>query len=406
VDNNPNFAVRFVTEFESTATGSGTGGYATANTGSTYGSNGTLRFDMVSVRDDTPLPHLSVLTYNILGHDATNWDLTLPQVQAIGRQLAYLKPDVVGFQEIPELYYPEWASFVFVYLPDYYVAIGQHTDNGERSGVASRFPITRSASWLARSSLINFGYNGVFTRDVFEAEIAVPSFSQPFHFFTTHLKAHGDQDSAERRGAESRAVSNYFANAFLTTNSLRPYVLVGDMNEDINRPRTYEQQAIQTLTSAPTGLRQTTPRNPLTNDERTWSIQNPGLTIRFDYVLPCALLFSNIVSSEVFRSDAVIPAVPPMLAGDSAAAADHLPVQMIFRNPYSLPFNLLSAVRSNQWVTLRWQSTPGDRYRVETSLEMVAWQPAATNLLATTGEISLQTPVGGDLQFFRIARER
>jgi hypothetical protein len=89
----------------------------------------------------------------------------------------------------------------------------------------------------------------------------------------------------------------------ICANTLRPYVLVGDMNEDIYRPRTYEQGAIQTLTSMPTGLRLTTPRNPVTAADRTWSIQNASLTIRFDYVLPCGLLYSNITSSQVFRSD-------------------------------------------------------------------------------------------------------
>lgn len=407
VDNNPNFALRFVTEFENTATGAGLNGYATTSTGSTYGSGGTLRFDMVSLRDDAPLAQLSVLTGNLLGNGATNWSLNLPQVQAIARELAHLNPDVVGFQEIPETFYPEWTNFIFSCLPDYYVAVGQQrTDGGERSGIASRFPIIRSTSWLGRSSLTNFGYNGVFTRDLFEAEIAVPSFGQPFHFFTTHLKAHADQDSAERRGAEARAVSNFLANAFLTTNALRPYLLVGDMNEDLNRPRSYEQAALQTLTSAPTGLRQTTPRNPLTNDERTWSIQYASLTIRFDYILPCGLLFSNIASSQVFRSDAVIPTVPPLQAGDSVAASDHLPVQMTFRNPYAQPFQILRAARSNQTVTLAWKTVPGGRYRIEAAANRAAnFAVVMTNLTATSNEMSAQFLSAAERNFFRVALE-
>jgi endonuclease/exonuclease/phosphatase family metal-dependent hydrolase len=406
VDNNPIFAVRFVTEFEFTAINSGVNGYVPSNPTSTYGNNGTLRFDMVSFSDDTPLPQLTVMSYNVLGNGATNFTLTSTNVEAIGRELAYLRPDVVGFQEVPETFYAQWATFIFNYLPEYYVVTGQHTDGGERSAVASRFPILRSQSWLARSNLVEFGYNGVFTRDLFEAVLDLPGFAQPFHFFTVHLKAHADQDSAERRGAEARAVSNFFANAYLSTNQLQPYLLVGDMNEDINRPRTYEQQAIQHLTSTETGLRLTTPRNPLTNDERTWSIQNPNLTIRFDYVLPCGLLFSNITGSQVFRSDAVIPAVPPMQPGDSAAASDHIPVLMTFRNPYSEPFRILAAERTSQLVKLHWQTIPGGRYRIESTAQLAGqFSVLVTNLVAQSNEISFQFASPSQASFFRVARE-
>lgn len=408
VEDNPWFGVRFVTEFESTALGSGLNGYVPSNPTSAYGLNGTLRFDMVAVASEPPVTNFSVVSYNVLGRDQPDWTTNSAQVRAIGRQLAHLQPDIIGFQEIPETNanYLQMTGFIAAYLPGYYLATGQRTDGGERSVIASRFPIVRSQSWLARSDLTAFGYAGVFTRDLFEAEILVPGLPQPFHFFTTHLKAHPDEDSSIRRGAEARAISNFFYTAYLTTNALRPYVLVGDMNEDIFRPRTYEQGAIQTLTSSPTGLRLTLPRNPVTNDERTWSIQNASVTIRFDYILPCGLLFSNITGSQVFRSDMVFPSVPPMLPGDSATAADHLPVVMTFRNPYDVPFMIRDLTISNQVATVRWTTIPGDRYRVETSAELTTWQQAATNLIAPTGELSFQTPVASASQFFRIARER
>jgi len=408
VEDNPRFAIQFVTEFERTALDSGTNGYVPSSPTSAYGLNGTLRFDMVSVTGEPTVTGFSLVSYNVLGRDQPDWTTNSAQVRAIGRQLAHLKPDIVGFQEIPETNanYLQMTGFVAAYLPGYYLATGQRTDGGERSSVASRFPIVRSKSWLARSNLTAFGYAGVFTRDLFEAEILVPGFPQPFHFFNTHLKAHPDEDSSIRRAAEARTISNFFFTAYLTTNSLRPYVLVGDMNEDIFRPRTYEQGAIQTLTSSPTGLRLTSPRNPLTNDERTWSIQNANLTIRFDYILPCALLFSNITGSQVFRSDMVFPTAPPMLSSDSATAADHLPVVMSFRNPYDVPFNIRSLTISNQVATVRWTTIPGDRYRVESSADLIAWQSTATNLIALTGEISLQTQANTARQFFRIARER
>ncbi len=110
------------------------------------------------------------------------------------------------------------------------------------------------------------------------------------------------------------------------------------MNEDIYEPRELEQQAIQTLTSTPTGLKLTDPRNPVTNDDDTWSAQNANPSIRFDYVLPNGILFSNVVGGQVFRSDKVSPPVPPMLATDSATASDHYPVLLVFNSPYETPF--------------------------------------------------------------------
>jgi hypothetical protein len=53
VADNPQFAVRIVSEFESTATGSGTAGYVGA--GSSYGTGGTLRHDMVTIHG-APIP--------------------------------------------------------------------------------------------------------------------------------------------------------------------------------------------------------------------------------------------------------------------------------------------------------------------------------------------------------------
>ncbi|HSU56973.1 MAG TPA: immunoglobulin domain-containing protein [Candidatus Dormibacteraeota bacterium] len=49
VNNNPNFAFRIVAEFEATATGSANSNYIAAATGSTYGSSGTIRYDLMTV---------------------------------------------------------------------------------------------------------------------------------------------------------------------------------------------------------------------------------------------------------------------------------------------------------------------------------------------------------------------
>ena len=49
VNNNTNFAFRFVSEFESTAANTANANYVHANSGSTYGTTGTMRYDMVTV---------------------------------------------------------------------------------------------------------------------------------------------------------------------------------------------------------------------------------------------------------------------------------------------------------------------------------------------------------------------
>lgn len=51
-NNNPNFGVRFVSEFEATATGAGTNAYVANRVTSTYGVAGTLWFDMVTISGD------------------------------------------------------------------------------------------------------------------------------------------------------------------------------------------------------------------------------------------------------------------------------------------------------------------------------------------------------------------
>jgi endonuclease/exonuclease/phosphatase family metal-dependent hydrolase len=337
VDGNPQFGVRFVIEFESTVIAPSTNGYVPCNPTNNYGSAGTLRFDMVTLSGElAPVTNLTLLTYNVEGRHVTDWTTNSAQVQAIGRQMSYLKPDIIGFQEIPDLSNISqlMSNFAAAYLPGYSLAVGFTGDGVERFVVASRFPVARSKLWLAGSSLSAFGYSGTFDRGLLEAQITVPGFSQPFHFFVTHPQAGTTEAEATRRGAEARAISNYFVTVYLTTNSLHPYCLVGDMNEDIYRPRDYELQAIQTLTSAPTGLQLATPTNPVTGDERTWSSRNPNPTIRFDYVLPSQILLTNERGGQVFRSDKVNPPVPPMLTNDSATASDHFPVLLAFRNPY------------------------------------------------------------------------
>jgi endonuclease/exonuclease/phosphatase family metal-dependent hydrolase len=354
----------------------------------------------------------SLLTYNTHGNSVSDWTTNSAQVQAIGRQVQYLNPDVITFQEIP-LTNAGWThmpEFVEAFCPGFYLATNSGHDGYIRSVILSRYPITRSKSWLDGADLKPFGYTNTssvnadnFTRDLFEAQIAVPGFPQPLHVFTTHLKSGtSSSDDAAKRAAEASAVSNFFVTVFLSSNSFHPYTLTGDLNEDIAHPATGSKQPIQRLTNG-TGLYLTTPLNPYSSGEQTFSIQGT-LNRRYDYIMPNGLLFSNLASSQVFRTDLLPNPPPPLLAGDNVTASDHLPVLMVFNNPYDKPFRLTSVTRSNPGVTLQWQSVFGQPYRVEISSNLTAWSTLANNLTATGTSFTFNTNVTGDPGFFRVHR--
>lgn len=356
---------------------------------------------------------ITLLTYNVEGNGATNWSTNAPQVQAIGRELIYLNPDIVTFNEIPSPYLWQMTNWVKAFLPGFYLATNSTGDGYIQNVIASRFPVTRSASHLAFSSLAPYGYTGSsFTRDLFEAQIAVPNWPLPLHVFVAHLKATGSsnpQDDANKRAAMASAISNYFATVFLPgSNGSHPYILSGDMNEDAFQPDSdyVSGHPLQRLTSAPTGLQMAVPFNPVTQTDLTESIQG-SLDTRFDYILPCGLLFSNIAVSEVFRTDLLASLPPNLFSNDDRTASDHLPVLMIFNNPFDTPFKLLSIALSNQSVTLSWESQTNRSFNVESSSNLAVWTPFATNILSPTSNVSFTfttNGVEGLMKFFRIYR--
>jgi endonuclease/exonuclease/phosphatase family metal-dependent hydrolase len=275
-------------------------------------------------------PALSVLNFNAMGNSDGDWTTNNAQVRALGRIVQFLNPDIITFQEIPmtNAGWSQMPAFVDTYLPGYHLATNSGTDGFIRSVIISRHPILRSQSWLDGADLNPFGYtNANFTRDLFEAEIAVPYFDDPVHVFTTHLKSGtSSSDDAARRAAEASAISNFFVNVFLPVHGERAYLLTGDLNEDIDVPATGSQQPIQRLVNDATGLRLTRPRNHVTASELTHSIQSVnGLTRRYDYVLPCGLLYTNMASNLVFRTDVLTPLPPNLFSNDSVTASDHPP---------------------------------------------------------------------------------
>jgi hypothetical protein len=359
---------------------------------------------------------ISLLTYNADGDCScsSNWNISLPLVAAQGREVMYLQPDIITFVEIPQPYTYQMTNFVNAFLPGYYVATNSRGDGFLTSVTLSRFPILSSASYLHGTSLAAFGASGHnFTRDLFQTTISVPGFPQPLDVFSTHLKATSSATTSNsttytdglRRAAEAAAISNWFVIYYLPTNGGRPYALSGDLNEDIARPGAnyVSGHPIQTLISPPTGLLLTTPVNPISGSELTLSIQGT-LDVRFDYILPCSLLYSNILSSQVFRTDLLSPVPPGLNANDDIVASDHLPVLMVFANPYDTPFRLLSIGVTNPVVTITWESAPGRRYRVDASTNLTTWAPVASNLIATGLTLSFTTNSATATRFFRVYR--
>jgi endonuclease/exonuclease/phosphatase family metal-dependent hydrolase len=351
-----------------------------------------------------PDASLTLLNYNVKGNNAPDWSTNSAQVRAIGRQMQYLDPDIITFQEIPLDFTYEMTNFVKAFRPGFHLADDSGTDGWIRSVILSRYPINRDRSWLDGVSLVPFGFNGTFTRDLYEAEIDVPGYPDPLHVFTVHHKAGQDTTSSSRRGAEANAISNFFVTGFLTTNSHRPYLLAGDMNEDINNPPASNPQSIQTLTSTPTGLRLTTPVNPFSGSRNTISIQGT-LNRRYDYIMPGGLLFSNILSSQIFRTD-LIPGPPaPLFSTDSVTASDHLPVVMEFLNPYGLPFRILSISSSNTTASITWESVPGAVYQVEAQAPGGSWTVQASNIVAGAATLTYPIPATNEARLYRVGQQ-
>jgi endonuclease/exonuclease/phosphatase family metal-dependent hydrolase len=347
---------------------------------------------------------VSILTWNVAGNGATDWSTNSLQVQAIGRILRYVHPDIVTLQEIPHQHVAEMDQFVTAFLPDHQVARFSGTDGILRSVILSRHPIHREQKWLDGVPLNDFGYDGRFTRDLFEAEIIVPGWSLPLHVFTTHLKSGFDAGSVSRRGAESLAISNFIANAFLPAFANRPFVLTGDLNEDPVVHATAGAGVLAALTNDVVGLRLTTPIHPTTGSERTFSIR-ASLSSRLDYILPNGLLYSNIVAARTIRTGLLDPTPPGLLADDDRTASDHLAVLMIFNDPHAKPPRLTRILHTGSFLSVAWEARPGRRYSIEWSGDFEDWLPAAEGILVGGTEGIWITTPPPSTRFFRLLEE-
>jgi endonuclease/exonuclease/phosphatase family metal-dependent hydrolase len=345
-----------------------------------------------------PAGAFSLLTWNLSGNGAADWSTNAPQVQAIGRLLRHLDPDVAAFQEVPFALRAQMPGVVRAFLPGHFYVQNSGTDGVLMSGLASRFPVRRSQKWLDGAAL---GGGVRFTRDVFEAELAVPHFPAPVHVFTTHLKSGQTGANVTNRFLEALAVSNLLVNTFLPAHPGRAYALVGDFNEDHASPPNARLRAVTALTNG-TGLRLTTPRNPASGREWTLSIRD-RLDRRYDYVLPGGPLAALVATGIVFRSDTLAVRPPGLERADSAAASDHLPVMLWFRHAEEPPFALTSAGVVDGVLSLAWEATPGRRYRVLAGDAPAAWQ-ALPELLATGPRLTWRTNLTAPAAFFQIER--
>jgi endonuclease/exonuclease/phosphatase family metal-dependent hydrolase len=318
---------------------------------------------------------------------------------------------VITFNEIPFTNTYQMGNWITAFLPGYFLATNSGTDGSIRSVIMSRFPMNRAQKWLDGADLKPFGYTNTnsaaadnFTRDLFEAEIAVPNWPLPLHVFTTHLKSTSGTtyaDAAAKRAAEAAAITNFFATNFFTLYPTHPFTLSGDMNDsDTNTV------AIQRLISAPTTLRLTNPTNFFSGTINTFSIQ-ASVSERIDFIFPCPLLHSNITASQVFRTDLLTNFSSNLFSNDDKIASDHLPVLMTFANPFNTPFKLVSITRTDQAVTLRWESQNNRTFSVEASSNLVSWTPFAANLFTATTNSPLvysTNNVPEPVNFFRVYR--
>lgn len=346
-----------------------------------------------------PAAAWSLLTWNLAGNGATDWSTNSPQIQAIGRVLGHLDPDVVTFQEVPFQFRDRMPGLVRTWLPGHFYVQNSGTDGVLMSGIASRFPVRRSQKWLDGESLAHVGGAGRFTRDLFEAELAVPDYFAPVHVFTTHLKAGQLGDSPTNRFFEALAISNFFVNTFPPAWRARGYVLTGDFNEDHASPPLPRHRAVMALTNG-TGLRMTLPRNPDTAREWTLSIRD-RLDRRYDYILPSGLLFTNLAAGLVFRSDTLFPRPPGMARTDSATASDHLPVLLWFGHPDAAPFALEVRRAGGNTLTLSWPAPAGRRYEILAAAPTDGWRTVAA-LLSTGAPPAWTAPLTEEMQWFQV----
>src|SRR6267378_5609525 len=82
-------------------------------------------FCLICIYSVVARAQLTLLTYNVAGNGVatTNWTTNAAQIQALGRELVYLNPDIITFNEIPYGGTPNMTNIIAAYLPGYHLVV-------------------------------------------------------------------------------------------------------------------------------------------------------------------------------------------------------------------------------------------------------------------------------------------
>lgn len=223
---------------------------------------------------------------------------------------------------------------------NFFLYVGTFTDGFTGNAIVSRYP------FLSTQSFSDAGGGFAALRGLALAVVDLPGVTD-LGVFTAHLKAFNDTNSAERRQAQAKADRDHIA-SWIAAHGSFGAVLTGDFNESEDPddatnwsghrigdvlPSGQVYQPITTLKSA--GFADPKPLSIRGNKD---TIDATSPDARFDYTLYTPGLMS-FVGGEVFDTKQYTAAQLAALnqangasfvAGDSAAASDHLPVLAVF----------------------------------------------------------------------------
>ena len=223
---------------------------------------------------------------------------------------------------------------------DYFIYIGQRTDGFIAQAIVSRYP------FLSTQTFSDAGGGYPALRGLVHAHVNLPGAIE-LGVFTAHLKALNATNDAEKRQAEATADA-VTLQTWLGTHSVDAAVMTGDLNESEEPgdsdnwsggviggtlPSGNIYHPITTVRDV--GFADAAPASIAGNRD---TLDSTSPDVRFDYVLHTASHLT-FLSGEVFdtkqHTAAQLAALnaangTSFVAGDSAAASDHLPVLEIF----------------------------------------------------------------------------
>ena len=300
---------------------------------------------------------IKVMQWNIEGHLGNPASNNTAQAKAIARIINFHQPDVLLIDEVEGISslgsgttnqnaaaFVDWITNNVPYLGPkldvtFFLSFGTNSDGLSREGALSRYPMFNARTYSDGGP----NYNNLRGMQAFKMQLSGTNALQLFH---AHLKADSDSTSCPRKQEEAGIDATNMMN-WASTNTF-PYVWTCDCNEDEDSTHDSFECATNATYHPITTLRQVgglaefRPRS-LNGSWLTWS--STSQSIRFDYVLPATNRISLtpsgttacIVTGFVFNSSVwgaqYTSAGPSNTVGDSAAASDHLCVQVTYSFP-------------------------------------------------------------------------